>query len=550
MKLPNLLNHGTVSFLATCAVLNVIFVVAYLTTDYSAETTDFLGIGPSSVRGAAQPKQPTPTLEYDISDGVVDVVPGDPRCILVIDEESSKLDDLERQYEGNTELGVGDAESYSLGPCLYYYPMRNKPELGYIKDIDWFHFRTSKPTVEARDSCFVKCLDLMEELPITFKLDPGILSAASWMGLAGASRKLLHKFNVDPLYRPEVTQRDLERDDSIRLRRNAMQAAISGGYTDIVKILSKGDYTKEIDEWGRTVEDYVRMVGSPIRPHFAKSILGINVQDQVPRTGIFDAELAGESEWNRTESEPFDDFSCEFDVIDSEIEDLPYEEFLRDYYLPGRPVVLRNHVSKEEMESFSKTSWESLHHFNPSSRHKVGVTAYPPLSMQKYCSHQMSIEQLERNERCEDNPKLHMMHAEHSKNFDEVFGIYNGDPLRGGFRKIKEWFDLKQGWQIFFGSDGSGATLHWHAAAFNILYVGVKEWHITPPLYRGFSGMTAQSVKKRIADEPHSMKCTQMPGDLIYIPDHWGHMTINHGFGIGVAAIVPQRHRYVPGLTE
>ncbi|EJK64767.1 hypothetical protein THAOC_14466, partial [Thalassiosira oceanica] len=491
---PNLLNYGRVSFLATCAVLNVIFVVAYLTTDYSAETTDYLGIGPSSVRGAAQPKQPTPTLEYDISDGVVDVVPGDPRCILVIDEESSKLDDLERQYEGNTELGVGDAESYSLGPCLYYYPKRNKPELGYIKDIDWFHFRTSKPTVEARDSCFVKCLDLMEELPITSKLDPGILSAASWMGLAGASRKLLHKFNVDPLYRPEVTQRDLERDDSIRLRRNAMQAAISGGYTDIVKILSKGDYTKEIDEWGRTVEDYVRMVGSPIRPHFAKSILGIHVQDQVPRTGIFDAELAGESEWNRTESEPFDDFSCEFDVIDSEIEDLPYEEFLRDYYLPGRPVVLRNHVS-----------------------------TYPPLSMQKHCSHQMSIEQLERNERCEDNPKLHMMHAE---NFDEVFGIYDGDPLRGGFRKIKEWFDLKQGWQIFFGSDGSGATLHWHAAAFNILYVGVKEWHITPPLYRGFSGMTAQSVKKRIADEPHSMKCTQMPGDLIYIPAESGALTM------------------------
>ena len=89
------------------------------------------------------------------------------------------------------------------------------------------------------------------------------------------------------------------------------------------------------------------MVGSPVRPHFAKSILGINVQEQVPRTGIFDADLAGDSAWNKTKSEPFDDFSCDFDVIDSEIEDLPYEEFLRDYYLPGRPVVLRNHVSSE-----------------------------------------------------------------------------------------------------------------------------------------------------------------------------------------------------------
>ena len=110
------------------------------------------------------------------------------------------------------------------------------------------------------------------------------------------------------------------------------------------------------------------------------------------------------------------------------------------------------------------------------------------------------------------------MVAQHSRNFKEAYRIYNGDPLKGGFRKIKEWFDLGQSWQIFFGSDGSGATLHWHAAAFNILYVGVKEWHITPPLYRGWAGMTAQSAKKRVADEPHSMKCTQMPGDLIYIP--------------------------------
>ena len=84
-----------------------------------------------------------------------------------------------------------------------------------------------------------------------------------------------------------------------------------------------------------------------------------------------------------------------------------------------------------------------------------------------------------------------------------------------------EWFDfVKHGWQIFFGSDGSGATIHWHAAAFNILYVGMKEWHITPPKHRGFSGMPAQQVKAKIGDEPFVLKCTQFPGDLIYIPDH------------------------------
>ncbi|EJK66814.1 hypothetical protein THAOC_12224 [Thalassiosira oceanica] len=69
---------------------------------------------------------------------------------------------------------------------------------------------------------------------------------------------------------------------------------------------------------------------------------------------------------------------------------------------------------------------------------------------------------------------------------------------------------------IFFGSDMSGATLHWHAAAFNILYVGTKEWHVTPPLYRGFTGTPAEVALERFANQPFGVRCTQLPGDLIY----------------------------------
>ena len=133
----------------------------------------------------------------------------------------------------------------------------------------------------------------------------------------------------------------------------------------------------------------------------------------------------------------------------------------------------------------------------------------------------MTIEQIEKDERCNDMPSAHMMHAEHENNFNEAYAMYDGNPEEGGFRKLTDWFDfVKHGWQIFFGSDGSGATIHWHAAAFNILYVGMKEWHITPPKHRGFSGMPAQQVKAKIGDEPFVLKCTQFPGDLLYIPDH------------------------------
>mmetsp|Transcript_9566 Transcript_9566/g.14003 ORF Transcript_9566/g.14003 Transcript_9566/m.14003 type:complete len:380 (+) Transcript_9566:1-1140(+) len=46
-----------------------------------------------------------------------------------------------------------------------------------------------------------------------------------------------------------------------------------------------------------------------------------------------------------------------------------------------------------------------------------------------------------------------------------------------------------------------------------------------------------------------TLRCTQRPGDLLYLPDFWGHSTLNHGFGIGVAAIVGTKHRNVPGSS-
>lgn len=55
-------------------------------------------------------------------------------------------------------------------------------------------------------------------------------------------------------------------------------------------------------------------------------------------------------------------------------------------------------------------------------------------------------------------------------------------------------------------SNKIGATYHWHAAALNILYVGSKEWRMTPPIYRGLTGMSARQAAKRL-DEHHTIQC-------------------------------------------
>ena len=51
-----------------------------------------------------------------------------------------------------------------------------------------------------------------------------------------------------------------------------------------------------------------------------------------------------------------------------------------------------------------------------------------------------------------------------------------------------------------------GATYHWHAAAFNILYVGIKEWRIASPIYRGWTGMGALQAAKQL-NEHYTLQC-------------------------------------------
>jgi len=226
-----------------------------------------------------------------------------------------------------------------------------------------------------------------------------------------------------------------------------------------------------------------------------------------------------------------------------------------------------------------------------------------------------TIEELEAGMVCEDMPDIPQVYAYHPSgdDFDEIWPDYNGDPMassfvnnssssssssstlkddgdnkddsnnkddtnnndndtinNASFRIIKKWFGhvVKErddvSWQVFFGGDGSGATYHWHDAAFNMLYVGVKEWKIAPPLYRGWSGMPAllaskaldmnivttdslnsnsNNIRTGITQHIPTLRCVQKPGDLFFIPNSWGHMTINHGFTIGAAAIMPDYYQ-------
>jgi len=496
-------------------------------------------------------------------------------------------DQKEKCYADIGVLGdrIGEHHSYhqpAIGPCHYDYPLTEEPLAGtYEEAIDFFFFRESENSKHTdKLKCLNHCVDralthrgkdgtmgkhhghllhplhpkrkahetvsgisdersLFEILPSErVPVDDTMLIEAARAGMTLVAEKLLLEYGLDPLYR------QVKNDPSSARNLNAIQEAIRGGYAEIVAILTAGDNTMVIDEYGRTVEDYVKMSGSPIRPVDAMNILGIYVEEgnQKRPQKKYDTQQ-NESGWSETTSYPYDKERCDFDIVDS---DLDPNVFYKDYFMTGRPVVLRGQAPQMELDMFSKDRWSQTKEFHPAKKFGVGPTAYPPLTNQESCNAHMSINELEEGKVCEEMPEKPMVHAFHPKPYDleELYPDFDGNVMdkRGGFRSIQQFYTLVEhltdvNWQVFFGGDGSGATFHWHEAAFNILYVGVKEWKIAPPLYRGTTGMTANRVAETL-DPKISLTCIQQPGDLFYIPNFWGHSTFNHGFTIGAAAIV------------
>ena len=104
-----------------------------------------------------------------------------------------------------------------------------------------------------------------------------------------------------------------------------------------------------------------------------------------------------------------------------------------------------------------------------------------------------------------------------------------------------EWLDGRSV-QFAVGPRGSGAPVHYHKAAVNTLVYGRKQWWISPPRDAAFSNVPAADYIA--ADGPASaeragrvvLRCVQWPGDVLYLPDYWGHATVNLEPSVSVAS--------------
>ena len=87
--------------------------------------------------------------------------------------------------------------------------------------------------------------------------------------------------------------------------------------------------------------------------------------------------------------------------------------------------------------------------------------------------------------------------------------------------------------QLIIGPKASGSPPHFHNHALNALVYGAKKWYMWPPREAHFIfGHVGTWAKNRTGDY---LECVQMPGDVVYVPQNWGHAVINEAPSIAVA---------------
>jgi hypothetical protein len=95
--------------------------------------------------------------------------------------------------------------------------------------------------------------------------------------------------------------------------------------------------------------------------------------------------------------------------------------------------------------------------------------------------------------------------------------------------------------QLAIGPKHSGAPPHYHKAAINTLFYGHKKWYLFPPKDSIYSSTpSAKWVEKGPAESRQAgrtiYECDQRPGEILFIPDFWGHATLNLEPSVAVAS--------------
>lgn len=96
--------------------------------------------------------------------------------------------------------------------------------------------------------------------------------------------------------------------------------------------------------------------------------------------------------------------------------------------------------------------------------------------------------------------------------------------------------------QLGLGPKGTGAPFHYHMPAVNLLVDGQKRWALIPPSVAWYSrthpnnNRVSATAEKKVAESGSLIRrCTQEKGDLVFVPEFWGHEVLNLEGSLAIA---------------
>jgi len=85
--------------------------------------------------------------------------------------------------------------------------------------------------------------------------------------------------------------------------------------------------------------------------------------------------------------------------------------------------------------------------------------------------------------------------------------------------------------------------MHFHNTAWNALVYGRKLWFVTPPHHKVMSNsqilqFAEEELEELVKSGVHVSRCVQRQGDVMIVPENWGHGVLNLQDSIAVATEV------------